>query len=259
MNELEFDSLHEYMEIIQHLPSAWGLNPSGIWYRGARESSHSLVPGCVWRNIHLKIEESCVAEFLIHYRSFYPQPIQDPLELYALMQHYGLPTRLLDWTASPLVGLYFAVENDSSTRNTVWVMSPVDLNKITTGFETNFVPKVNINHCFTKPWLPSMLRDGSTEDVPANPFAFKHPLVNPRLAAQKGCFTFHGKKTNGIEEYFHDAGNGCIAKLVLRSPSKRTEILEQLYSLGFKEEDIYRDLNSLTRRILREQSLLINA
>ncbi|WP_150113122.1 hypothetical protein [Modicisalibacter zincidurans] len=138
-------------------------------------------------------------------------------------------------------------------------MSPSDLNKITTGFESNIVPKRNIDHCPTKSWLPGMLREGLTSKVPENPFAFKHPLVNPRISAQKGCFTFHGKQLKGIEEYFFSAGNGCIAKLVLKTPSKRTEILKQLYSLGFKEDDIYCDLNSLTKRIVREQSLLIDA
>lgn len=246
------------MEIVQRLPREWNIHPSALWYRGVKESSYSLVPGCVWRKINLKLEESCVGEFLIHYRSFYPQAVQDPLELYALMQHYGLPTRLLDWTTSPMVGLYFAMEQDSESQNTVWVMSPVDLNKITIGMETNIVPKANIDHCYTKPWLPGMLRDGLTEDVPANPFAFKHPLVNPRISAQKGCFTFHGKETHSIEKYFNHAGNACIAKLLLKNPAKRSEILQQLYSLGFKEDDIYRDLSSLTRRILREQSLLID-
>lgn len=259
MNEHLFNSAQEYMDIVQHLPRAWNLNPSGLWYRGMNDSAYSLVPGCVWRGIDLDLEESFVGEFLVHYRSFYTHAVQDPLELYALMQHYGLPTRLLDWTASPLIGLYFAMERDSPSHNTVWVMSPVDLNKITVGMETNIVPKANIDHCYTKPWLPGTLRDGLTTDVPAHPFAFKHPLVNPRIAAQKGCFTFHGSEARGIEKYFEDAGNACIAKLMLKDTSKRLEILEYLYSLGFKEDDIYRDLNSLTKRILREQSLLINA
>lgn len=92
--------------------------------------------------------------------------------------------------------------------------------------------------------------------VPPEPFAFKHPLVNPRISAQKGCFTFHGSSTGGIEKYFADASNECLVKLVLRNPNNRNEIINQLYALGFKEDDIYQDLNSLSRRILREQAAL---
>ena len=51
-------------------------------------------------------------------------------EWYFLMQHYGAPTRLLDWTKGAFLGLYFALRsNDGSTDAAVWVLDAWWLNR----------------------------------------------------------------------------------------------------------------------------------
>ncbi|KOO16562.1 hypothetical protein AKJ18_02510 [Vibrio xuii] len=257
IQEIEFSSLEEYLASVQQLPEEWEMSPSGIWFRGVNSSSYSLQPGCVWRGIDLELEFSFVLEFILNYRTYHKKEITNPLELYALMQHYGMPTRLLDWTTSALVALYFSLESQSDSKHVVWAMSPVELNLITTGYDTHFVPVPEHSNCFITGWLPVGLANTREHVFPEAPIAIKHPPVNHRIQSQKGHFTLHGSSTLGIEEYFEKANSSCIRKFVLANNELRQPLMEQLYALGFKEDDIYQDLNSLSARIIREQSVLI--
>ena len=169
------------------------------------------------------------------------------------MHHYGLQTRLIDWTMSQLVALYFALtkENVNGGRRVIWAMSCHDLNYITLGKSTTIVPCCD-KDCITTQNLPSALNSKVNPEFSKYPIAFKHPMSNLRIRAQKGCFTFHGHDNRSIDSYFDTMKCDYMIKIVLENNDLREEIIGKLYSLGFKEDDLFQDLNSLSNRIVRE-------
>lgn len=85
-------------------------------YRGQADSEWDLLPSIAvplnGNNNLLKFESKMVNEFLKRRPNEF-HDIKDPIDILAKMQHYGLPTRLLDVTFNPLVALYFACKDDN--------------------------------------------------------------------------------------------------------------------------------------------------
>lgn len=255
MFSYSFSTLTEYIELVDSLSGVFKTNSNDLWFRGIKDEKLELVPGVIWRGITEEREETIVAEFEIYYKNYTQKKPKNSLELYTLMQHYGLPTRFLDWSMSPLISLYFALEEadyDSATR-VVWVINPQSLNEISIDYKAIIVPSTHKISMINK-YLPKYLRR-SIEKIPDSPVAINVPLNNQRITAQKGAFTLHGFSGKTINEVFSENNIKSIAKLSIKSEEYRLPILRQLHNIGIKEDDVYQDLNSLCTRIIREYSL----
>lgn len=263
MIEKEVTSIKQYVDVVTKLSRKW----KNIWFRGTDQSEYEPSPGLYWRKLH-KLESSLIHDFLVAYKGILGSVAHNAWELYFLMQHHGLPTRLLDWTKSPLVGLYFAVDKNPEYEGTraVWLMNPCQLNGISmNGEDCVFCPSELRSRTIELPggsklnldaYLPPALDETDTSDYPDHPIAIEPALCNPRIRAQGGCFTIHGTTKESIISTFEMVAVdkrqfGCIR---MTGKRVRDSLLRDLYSIGFSEDTIFQDLDALAKRIIREHS-----
>lgn len=97
-----------------------------VWFRGQPDYDHKLLPSIFRQGPAYDVsynEQRMFDEF----KRRYPDQSASHTTTYewlTLMQHYGLPTRLLDWTSNLLVGLYFCCVNDADRDGALYVLDP---------------------------------------------------------------------------------------------------------------------------------------
>jgi hypothetical protein len=173
------------------------------------------------------------------------------LELLFIMQHYGLPTRLLDWTESHLFALYFAVRNiEASHDAAVWVLDPWSLNEAV--IQQKSVPTVH------HPDLSEYVLDSDPEQFERQvkakaPVAVRPPHGTERIVAQRGMFTLHGYDPEDLDTFVKQTALTKKKQIGLEKisidGSKKTTLMKELYMAGISHSTVFPEIEGLAKEI----------
>lgn len=142
------------------------------------------------------------------------------MDVLFLAQHYGLPTRLLDWTYNPLIALYFACETDKDDGCVFYVKMPNDLRSHKQNYNGQKMPET------------------IDEIIEHKQNVFITPeSVDIRIQNQQGLFLL----CNPEEDIRGES--------IIIAKSEKKKILKSLALCGFDEQFIYPSLDSLSRSI----------
>jgi hypothetical protein len=169
------------------------------------------------------------------------------------MEHYGVPTRLLDWTDGVLVALYFAlrhrgVNNDQSGESdaAVYMLDPWALNEIT--FRNDEREGVALaDWPQAKKYLAKDELNSERLDARL-PLAIDPTHLASRVAAQRSRFTLFGKELEGLKNADDESKKPLLAKIPIDGKACR-KIKAELKTCGVSESTVFPDLEGLGREL----------
>ena len=244
-------SLAEYMSLMG------GMTNSGdrLWFRGTRKSIHDLEPS-LFRHPSIKdanklieLEWALLSDFRHKAPPFTTSLPRDDLELLFLMQHFGVPTRLLDWSESPFVALFFALENarqDETHDASVWILNPVNLNSLAANLREGSNQIYGAYAPELTSYKPRSEGTKLTERLPSALFGIHN---SPRIVAQRGTFVIFGKDIIPMNKHEMLKDRKDIIKRIDIDKAAKRQMFLELTNMGVSDSVIYPDLDGLGREI----------
>ncbi|WP_196243151.1 FRG domain-containing protein [Propionibacterium freudenreichii] len=220
-----------------------------IWYRGHRDSGW-LLQASVFRKREFWLNErEMLARFHQEAAAAGLPYSFDEWGWITFAQHHMLPTRLLDWSQSPLVALFFACERGDPNREQkaepdgeFFALHPNLLN-CDAGDNDSGAPRLlSDGDDKLKDYFPG--RDGANSSKPRAVIA---PMAFDRIRFQTGTFTIEQRPVDALVE--DPIRNSRALESYIVPSAFKDKIRTQIEALGFSEASIYRDLDRIAVRI----------
>lgn len=203
-------------------------------FRGLAQSEWRLVPALFRRDPQPVDESAMAGQFyeLALGRMDRPPARNALVEWLILMRHHGLPTRLLDWTHSPLIALFFAVRDaDCDHEGAIWGLAPG------ASWQLDGEP---YNEALTDDLVSDAFRDGGQRPRVSS---LRGLQISPRIRAQQGFFTVHGDATP-VDDF--ERSSKCL-RWARISRDHKAALRQALAFFCIHHHDLFPDLDAVGR------------
>jgi hypothetical protein len=229
-----------------------GRRRSSGMYRGAADAGWPLLTsldqlgGPLKPHTKADLEEYILRSFIRYSRPYFTSPPVNDWEILVAAQHHGLPTRLLDWTYSPLVAAHFAtVDPAIPTDRAVWRLD-----------------WKAVHRQFKLPELALLIQDlegmvaGGRPFTPAPPFAcmLEPPSLDSRIVAQSAAFTLCSDKRRSFDRFLEEQGLGETLTKIVIPAAEASRIRDQLDLVSVDERRLFPDLDGVAAYLRRYYS-----
>ena len=259
---IEVTSVSEILELINGKHSFFESATNGYCYRGMGSENWSLIPS-TFRGLNRYADTATKTKALIVerdiYRGFYNRfrglrtsqvDMSSSWEILCYAQHFGIPTRLLDWTANPLISLYFAVTEMPNENAALWCLARAN-GRYELGVSINQLPtKLNFLRDLSAQKFQIVKSDSDPQIVVIQP-----PEIDLRIRNQTGLFSvqYSSDPDNLAIDHVDELGKKADILLKIRIPSAmKLQIKRDLEKFGIDAAFVYPDMQGIAQR-LREQ------
>jgi hypothetical protein len=229
-DKTEIESLSDFFGVF-----SWALDANKLfWFRGHSRVKYGLAPSAL-RYADLEKRDralTLVADMRRFLEMKLPRPPapEDELAWMQVAQHYGLPTRLLDWTQNAAVALFFACWKDLDEDGLVVILNPIELNQTVEPRS----PRIFNSQRDGQIIRPYFKLDGRVRADGKRTIAINPTWNTERIAIQQGAFTLHGSRKFELDRR---QASSLLYVPILRE--HKESLLNELQRVGIGEMFIF--------------------
>ena len=258
--EITITKMPEILDLISDQPfdKRNGRNRGYYLYRGLPNAKYHLETSLYRNCLHLRglLEPKLLQNFEKYTAAEANVDVSTVWKRMVLGQHHGLPTRLLDWTHSPLVGLHFAVsDSDFKTLDqNDCVLWRIDIEDIHEHLPEEFkrVSKRECANVFSIDMLNEVAESTETYDrltQGTSMVIMEPPSIDPRIVNQYAFFSVIPGQVDNIEEFLSSFTTKTVKYII--SKELKWRIRDFLDEANVSERTIYPGLDGICKWLAR--------